>query len=245
MWQSHESDAGAETLMPTPLWVPAGISAASSIIGGLLGRSGQKSANKQNIALAREQMAFQERMSNTAYQRATEDLKKSNLNRILALGSPASSPQGARPNIQNPNTLLAAGVGAAGPAAVNSAAQAMAMRGTVQTISQSKHQEKLLDAQLKVAKETVKLVQKNTDLKSAAAKISRALADLLDVGAAQIKTMVKDGTFENWMKSMEMNVQQLMETMPTGQDVGHLATELRNLWIRLNTFGIVRPGEEK
>lgn len=63
--------------------------------------SGQSSANKANIQLAREQMAFQERMSGTAYQRAAHDLEKAGLNRILALGSPASSPAGQTAQVQN------------------------------------------------------------------------------------------------------------------------------------------------
>ena len=67
-------------------------------IGGLFGG---RSQNKANLKIAREQMAFQERMSNTAYQRSARDLEAAGLNRILALGSPASSPGGQSATMQN------------------------------------------------------------------------------------------------------------------------------------------------
>ena len=77
------------------------IGAGATLGAGLLGAKGQRDANRQNLQIAREQMAFQERMSSTAYQRATKDLEKSGLNRILALGSPASSPGGASAVMQS------------------------------------------------------------------------------------------------------------------------------------------------
>lgn len=75
--------------------------------GAALGFLGQKDANKKNIALAREQMAFQERMRNTQFQAAATDLEKAGLNRILALGSPAASPAGALAKVGNPAAALA------------------------------------------------------------------------------------------------------------------------------------------
>jgi hypothetical protein len=132
------------------------------IIGGALGFLGQKKANKANLQIAREQMAFQERMSNTAYTRATKDLENAGLNRILALGSPASSPAGQTAQMQSE---LGAGV--------DKAAAAVGM--------------KLAQAQVEKTKAETKLTENKSDAIEPAGVVGDAVGSVLDriIGGAQ------------------------------------------------------------
>lgn len=89
--------------------IGAGIGAAGSLIGNAIGGSknleATNSTNKANKAIAKQQMAFQERMSNTAHQRQTSDMLKAGLNPILSAtgGSGASQPGGASATMQTPD----------------------------------------------------------------------------------------------------------------------------------------------
>ena len=126
-----------------------------SSIGGAIVSSalGQRSANKQ--------MDFQEKMSNTSYQRAMADMKAAGLNPMLAYQQGgASTPGGASTSAPNVD------IGGQ-EASLNSAKQAAAQ--TKQAAAQTKH-----------IKQQEKHSKAQTDNSAAQARISEAEADLIE-----------------------------------------------------------------
>lgn len=172
--------------------VPALIAGGADILGGLIGSRGQASANRQNIAFAREQMAFQERMSGTAYQRATKDLEAAGLNRILALGNPASTPGGATAKMENIKAPLAKGVSAAAHSAAALAKNAAEIKNINATTTNTEQSTLLKGQQTLIAKH-------GAEIASVGADVVRVVKSLMgnkspDEVAALIKQKISEAT---------------------------------------------------
>jgi len=159
-------------------FIPSAISAVGSILGGRAQDRGQRAANASNERIAKENRDFQERMSSTAYQRSAKDLSAAGLNRILALGSPASTPSGATAVMQNPRM----GKAEALKYGTSSALQARIAQG----------QFKLLTSQINNVDNATLKLQSETSLTNSRAVIEAEKAKILSDSSFNIRSLLEE-----------------------------------------------------
>ncbi|AXL14439.1 DNA pilot protein [Microviridae sp.] len=169
-------------------------SAIAGAAGSLLGDVGTAYASARQ---AKKQMEFQERMSNTAYQRAADDLEAAGLNRILALGSPASTPGGAMGQVPSMGSAIQHGLSAGA--------------GLASTASQVEKQEKEMN---KIIQETKNLSEIGKKL-ALQGKAYEAIMPLVTEGADNFKEFSKMILSPEWQEKMVKKIGKV-----TGDEIG-------------------------
>lgn len=120
------------------------------LIGAGLGAVGSVASSAMNIAEARRNRDWQERMANTAHQREVADLRAANLNPILGFsrgmgGADTPSPQQGK--VENPLQDVSTNYSAAQGAALSKALNAAQLQDIAANIGLKQSQTKQMDAQ--------------------------------------------------------------------------------------------------
>jgi len=132
-----------------PVVTGALIQGGTGLLGGIMGSSAQSRANRAMIQNAREQRAWEERMSNTSWQRGVQDMLAAGMNPMLSFQQGgASTPSTTAANVI-PEDAMGKAVTSAGGALASGIAYSQGLANIKKTLAEAESAQ--ADARVKSA----------------------------------------------------------------------------------------------